>query len=179
MKTIKFMTIVLIIAGIVGCSSNGEVKPKFKTSEKFRVDEVVLTVSQKVTPDITYHTESEIQDLVTRQVMRLLKDKGLLTSQVGVNTLIINAVYKRNFVGDETPFPTDSLAYPHYDYEIKVMDGAKELATITRKNLAFSGGLMMNIKVMAGSLREKSDEIVFIDALSEEMVAAIEELKLQ
>ena len=179
MKTIKLITVVLIILSIAGCASNREVKPMVKTSEKFRVDKITLSVSQKTIPDIKYHSESEIQGLVKRQVMKLLEDKDLLTNQADANTLIINAKYMRNFVGDKTPFPTDSLAYPHYDYEIKVLDGAKELTTITRKNLTFHGGVAMNLMVMAGRLRKKTDENVFIDAFSKEIVASIEELKIQ
>jgi hypothetical protein len=178
MQKIKLLLIMSIFIGLTGCGGDN-IKPTVKTSEKFKIDTIALTVSQRVTPDIKYHTEAEIKNLVIEKITTLLKNNNLLTTAASANSLNIDIKYKRNFVGDATPFPSDSLAYPHFDYQIKVLDNAKEITNISKIDLAFSGGLLMNLEVIAGSLREKSDEVIFIDTLAETIVNAIKEIELK
>jgi len=60
-----------------------------------------------------------------------------------------------------------------------ILDNAKEITNISEKDLVFKGGFTMNLKVMSGSLREKSDEVVFINALSKEIVESIKNIELK
>ncbi|WP_028113395.1 hypothetical protein [Ferrimonas kyonanensis] len=165
-----------LLIGFTGCSSTPD-KPVVKTTEKFNIDDISLTVTQLVTPDIEYHTNKEIQNLVAEGIKSNLEAAKLITSDSSMNSLEIKMTYHRRFVGDETPIPSDSLGYPTFDYDINVKDGDKLLTTISKKNLVYKGSFAMNLKVMGGLLRDKSDETVFIEALSSTVAKSIEELK--
>ena len=65
--------------------------------------------------------------MLNKKLHSLLEENNLLSTQKSMNTLVINATYKRKFVGDETPLPSDSLAYPHYQYTINVKNDSKSL----------------------------------------------------
>lgn len=177
----QYMTYVkkIMIAGailtLIGCS--GAVKPTVELGKQFKVGQVSLTVSQRVVPDITYHSEAELQRLLSQKLSVLLEKRGLLSHQPTANALNIQIQYQRNFLDDQTPNPSSALAYPRYDYEIKVMHGIQELAQIVEKNRVFKGRFIMNIDVLAGRLDKKSDEIVFIDKLANEIVRSVEKIK--
>ncbi|MBB1269117.1 hypothetical protein [Shewanella sp. SR44-3] len=166
----------LLLAGLSGCSSTPK-QAAVQTTEKFNLGNISLTVNQFVTPEIVYHSHDEIKDLVVAGIKSNLKQADLITTDTTMNSLDIVMIYNRRFVGDATAIPSDSLAYPIYDYEIKVKDGDKLLTTISRKNLVFNGGFAMNLKLMGGLLRDKSDETVFIEALSKTVAKSIQELK--
>jgi hypothetical protein len=170
-----------LLAGLSGCSntnrSSATAQPSVQTTEKFNIGNISLTVNQMVTPEIEYHTNEEIQELVAAGIKANLYQAGLITTDTTMNSLEIVMTYDRRFVGDETPIPSDSLAYPFFSYDIKIKDGDTLLTTISKKNLIFNGGFAMNLKVMGGLLREKSDETVFMDALSRTVVKSIKEFK--
>jgi len=168
-----------ILSGLSGCSStnNPVDKPIVQTTAKFNFNDISLEVVELVSPDIKYHTKSEMKAIVLKQVKTSLEEANLLTNDSSMNSLDIKITYHRRFVGDETPIPSDSLGYPSFDYEINVNDGDKLLTTVSRENLKYQGGFAMNLKVIAGLLREKSDETVFIEALSNAIVKSIKQLK--
>jgi hypothetical protein len=171
----KKIMIVGALLTLIGCSEI--VKPTVKVGNQFKVGQVSLTVSQRITPVITYHTEAELQRLLSQKLKILLEQRGLLSHQPMVNSLSIQVQYQRNFLDDQTPNPSNALAYPQYNYDIKVMHGVQELARIAEKNRVFKGRFIMNIDVLAGRLDKKSDEIVFIDKLAKEIVRSVEKIK--
>lgn len=173
--TLAFGVACFLLIGLSGCSSTPD-KPVIKTTEKFNVEDISLEVVQSVSPEIEYHTSNEIKTIVSNGILTNLKNSNLITSDSAMNSLEIRIIYHRTFVGGATPFSLDSLAYPIFDYVINVKDGDKLLRTISRKNLIFTGGLAMDLKAVAGLLRDKSDEIVFMEALSRTVVKSIEQL---
>jgi hypothetical protein len=174
--SLKVVLIILII-GITGCgSSNTPSVPKVKTSKEFQFDKVNLNVTQLVQPDISYHSNEELEQMLNKKLHSLLEENNLLSTQTDMNTLVINATYERRFVGDETPIPSDSLAYPHYQYSINVKDHTKSLTKIEKSNLIYQGGFTLNLQVMAGTLRDKKYEIQFINALANTIFKDIERL---
>lgn len=173
---IKTWIICLVVIGTVACSGT-PLKPAIETSEKFNVKNIKLSVVELVKPDIEYHTESEIQDLVIKKIKSNLAQANLISEDKSMNSIDITMTYHRRFVGDQTPIPSDSLGYPIFDYEIVVKDGDKLLTTLSKKKLTYQGGFMMNLKVIAGQLREKSDENPFIEALSNSISESIKSLK--
>ena len=175
-KTIIILTTAFTIL-FSGCGSTQPDIPKVKTSQKFSVEKVSLTLKEKVKSDIVYHTQDELQELLKKDVEKKLSDKELLSSEPSMNKLTINVIYTRHFVGDATPFPSDSLGYPHMDYQIELHDGNKLLTTYNKKDLTYNGGFAMNLQVMGGGLRDKKYELEFINALANTIVENIEELK--
>lgn len=174
---VVFSVVSLMVLGFSGCGgSTKSIIPSVKTTEQIKINSFSLSVKQLVTPEIAYHTEKEIRDLIEEKVISQLKEINLLTSDNRANSLDIRITYHRKFVGDATPFPSDSLAYPIVDFEIKLNDGEKVLKTISRKDLRVNGGFVMNLKVMGGTLREKSDEDYFIDVLSNTITEFIKQL---
>ncbi|MBD5771854.1 hypothetical protein [Marinomonas colpomeniae] len=177
---LKLSASCLCLVGVVACSSSPSSDsslPSIKTSEQFRIENVALNVEQLVTPDIQYHTSAEIQSFVTDGIKENLSQAGLLTQDGTMDSLSIVITYHRRFVGDKTPIPSDSLAYPFFDYVIKIKSNDKQISTISKHNLTYRGGFTMNLKVAGGLLRDKSDEIAFIDALSRSVSDTIESLK--
>ncbi|MCF6253222.1 MAG: hypothetical protein L3J38_00535 [Thiomicrorhabdus sp.] len=170
----KKMMIVGALLTLMGCSS---VKPTVEVGNQFKLGHVSLTVSQRITPVITYHTQAELQRLLTQKITVLLEQRGLLSHQPVANHLTVQVQYQRNFLDDQTPEPSSALAYPQYDYEVQVMHGTQILARISEKNRLFKGRYIMNIDVLAGRLDKKSDEIEFIDGLAKEIVRSVQKLK--
>ncbi|WP_281543692.1 hypothetical protein [Grimontia sp. SpTr1] len=160
---------------IAGCSSSQKA-PSVDTTEKFQIKEISLKLIERVTPEITYHTANEIENRVSSDIKGQLKKANLISSDPTMNTLKITMTYHRRFAGDQTPFPSDSLIYPNFDYDIEIYDGNDLLTTISKRNLTYSGGFKMNLEVLGGSLRSKEDEIVFFNALSNTIIDRIKSL---
>lgn len=155
---------VLLISSFLGCASSGTSSmPNVETTKQFKFSAVNFKFEQLITPSITYHTEKELATLLNNRITTLLQEKELLSKQESMNTLNITTFYQRRFVGDATPLPSDSLAPPHYAYKIEVLDGSTVIKTVERKDLIFKGGMAMNFKILTGSLRDKKDELGFID----------------
>ena len=175
-KKIIFSSIILWLFSLLGCSST-HVAPE--VSDKFKINQISFVLSQRMTPAISYHTESEFQKILAHKVVMLLGDNGLLTTKFPANSLNIQVNYKRNFIDEQTSQPSDSLAYPNYDYHIQVLDADKTIITLAQKNLIFKGPFIMDIDVLAGRLDKKSDEIVFIDAIALKIVKSIQKMQKQ
>ena len=167
----------LLILGLIGCASSGSSgMPKADTTKQFRFDAVHFTFSQLVTPDVAYHTPKELEKLLNDRIKTQLQEKGLLSKQETMNKLNITASYQRRCAGDETSFPSDALGYPHYSYQIEILDGSKVLTSVKKDDMAYSGGMMMNLKVIAGGLTDKKYEVEFVDALADNIVKQITNL---
>lgn len=179
-KGMKNAVLILSVMALFlfGCSS-GEVisKPKAHTTDKFRIGSYKLKVTEKVTPDIKYHTENEIQRIVLADIKKGLTQDGLLSTDNAMDSLDINIVYHKHFAGDATPFPSDSLAGPIIDVEIKVRRGKQIITRLVRKKVLIYGGFLFDIKLTAGAARDKSDENVLIDAVGKKVVGYIKGLK--
>lgn len=179
LKSILLGVLVIgFIAGAVGCSGSG-VKTA-KISEQFNLNVVSLTLLQQITPSITYHSESELQRLLTTHLRKNLTLQGLFSTQPNANMLSIKVVYQRHFLDEQIPTSSGALAYPGYGFDIKVMQGNNKgnvLAMISQQDLVFKGRFIMNIDVEAGRLDKKSDEIVFIDGIAKAIIRSIQTLK--
>ncbi|WP_324172046.1 hypothetical protein [Sulfurimonas sp.] len=167
---------IMIALSITGCGSNSPTIPKIKATEKFQFSNAKLNLSQLVKTEIIYHTQRELEDILNAKLSKLLDNDGLLSDNNNMNKLIVNANYERRFVGDATPIPTDSLAYPNYSYSIKIMNNKKLLGTINKDKLTFRGGFVMNLEIIAGTLRDKKYELEFIDALANTIFKDIKNL---
>ncbi|WP_428634010.1 hypothetical protein [Sedimenticola sp.] len=168
---------VMLMFGLVGCgSTNTATKPDVEITAQFKIESINFKFEQLVKPEAKYHTPAELEQIFKNKVVALMKEKQLLSDKPGMNKLKINASYQRRFVGDETPAPSDALAYPHYSYKIDILDGTKNIVTVSKDNLTFKGGMMMNLQVIAASLRDKKYEVEFVEALAEGVVERIEDL---
>ncbi|MBL4831137.1 MAG: hypothetical protein JKY55_14780 [Aliivibrio sp.] len=177
MKILKWVGCLTMIAALAGCGSSPKtVEKKIDVGESFSISKFEINLEEYVTPEIVYHTNDEISALVNTRVLLLLKEKNLISTDPLVNKIDISATYLRRFAGDQTPFPSDSLAYPNYDFTLNVHDDTQSLKTVKKSNLTYRGGFGMNLKVMGGALRSKEDEIPFIEALANTIANEIENL---
>lgn len=170
------LLLVAIILGITGCGSSSPSVPKIIATEKFQFTSAKLNLSQLVKTKIVYHTQKELENILNDKLLKLLKKDGLLSDNISMNKIIVNANYERRFVGDETPVHTDSLGYPNYSYSIDIREAKKSLGTINKNNLVFNGGFVMNLQVIAGTLRDKKYELEFIDALANTIFEEIQNI---
>ncbi len=170
------LLLIAIIVGVTGCGKNTPAIPEKKVTKKFRFSNAKLNLTQDIETNIVYHTQKELETILNDKLTKLLEDTKLLSKNTRMNTLVINVNYERRFVGDETSIPSDSLRYPRYSYSIEIMDSNKSINTINKNNLAFKGGLKMNLKVIAGTLRDKKYELEFIDALANTIIEDIKNL---
>ncbi|MCF6345045.1 MAG: hypothetical protein L3J00_01095 [Thiomicrorhabdus sp.] len=176
-KRLSSILVIGFIAGAVGCS--GGVK-KESIGENFNINIVSLTLLQQITPSITYHSEPELQRLLTKHIRKNLTLQGMFSTKPSANMLNIKVVYRRHFLDEINPTSSGALAYPIYDFDINVMQGHNKrdvLANVSQQGLLFKGRYIMNIDVEAGRLDKKSDEIVFIDGIAKEIVRSIQTLK--
>lgn len=168
--------ILLLITMVIftGC---GSTQPKVKTTEKFQFNEVDFLLSEKVKTDIIYYTSDELKQILKEKIIDGLAKKGLVSTKKEMNSLKVYVGYHRKFIGDETPIPTDSLAYPTFEYKIDVFEGAKLLTVVNKHNMIFQGGFIMNAQVVLGALRDKKYELDFIQALADKIIEEIINLK--
>ena len=177
---IKLVTASMVVLGLVACATTTKSVPNLSdvpTTEQFQITDLTVSVEQFVTPDIVYHSDSEIEQQVFTSLKSQLNDSGLYSDNSAMTALDIHVTYHRRFVGDKTPLPSDSLAYPSFDYVIKVMQGDTVLTTITRKNLTYSGGLSMNLQAASGLLRKKENELPFFNGLATSLTDTVKALK--
>jgi hypothetical protein len=173
----RFFVFSVVIALFSGCGGSS---PKLPITKQFRFDGI--TNFNLAEPyhhaSITYHTSEEMESLLNERITKFLIEKRLITSDENANTLNIYATYSRRFMGDQTPVKSDSLGYPFYSYTIEILDNN---GTILRRieigNIQFKGDFLMNVKGLAGQLREKADELPFIDAFADTIAYSIEKLR--
>jgi hypothetical protein len=178
MKKLFYILVFCLTAAVfLGCGSSPSV-PKLPITKQFRFEGVNIELTQLHNPTIIYHTDKEIENLLNERIIRILIEKRLLTDDKNANVLNISALYFRRFMGDETPVKSDSLGYPFFGYDIKVLDNNQ---TVLREkhieNLQFKGGFTMNIKALAGQLRDKEDELPFIEAFANTIAESIEAIR--
>ena len=176
MKKISSVMLLLLVVLFAGCGSSQPSVPKVKTSEKFKLEKVSLSIKEKVKSEIKYHTKDELEQLLNDMIVEGLTKEGLLSTDVTMNTLKINVIYKRRFVGDETPFPSDALGYPFVDYKIDVINDTKILTSMDNTDMTYKGGFAMNLQVIAATLRDKKYEVEFIQAVANKIVDDIKKL---
>ena len=166
----------LFVINLTACGSSPKKVVSAKTSPKISIEKFSLKLKQKVTPDIVYHTEKEMGKIVKSNVYKKLEQSGLLIKNSKVNKVDVEVTYHRRFVGEATSLASDSLAYPNVDFNITLRDGKKILKKYSREGLTVSGGFIMNLQLMAGGLREKSDEEYFIEVVGNTIVKIIEDI---
>lgn len=181
MKKLVLSMLCVMSLGFLGCASNPESSDanQVKTSEQFQFKNINFELSQFHNPQIVYHTPEELESVINQNIMARLIEKDLLSNQAGMNELNISISYERRFVGDETPLKSDSLAYPIFAYKIEVIDAGEVIKTIERKNLTYSGGFGMNLRVMSASLRDKKHEIKFAEAIANTIVKQVSQLPIK
>lgn len=171
---------VFIALLLSGCSSSQPVAKavkKVQTSEMFRIESIFLSLNESKGSKIQYHTREELEQLLQKRLHKILEEKGLLSSDIAMNSLKIDTQYFRTFLGDATPLSSDSLRYPFYEYAISVLDEKNIITKVEKKNLTYKGGFLMNLQVLAGGLRDKKYELEFIEALASRIVQEIVDLK--
>ncbi len=181
MKTLGLS--ILFLAIMTGCTSTQAPKAskpevaKVILTDKFQFNGATLHLSELIDADVAYHTERELQEMLNSKFRSLLENKNLLAQDKRGDTLVVNVSYERRFVGDKTPFPSSSLAYPSYAYSIKIIDNDKPLASIEQDKKGFRGGLTMSKQVVAKSLNDKSYENIFINGLANDIFKSLQALK--
>ena len=171
---LKMVVCSLLVVGIVGCSNTSMVK----TTDQLYVENISLTLTESVTPDIEYYKEEEVQKIFEDTLIKHLQEDNLLTLDKTQNSLNIEIIYHRQFAGDGTPFPSDSLRGPRISYTISVKDGNKVLTNINRTGLEYVGNMIMKLKIGSYLMREKSDEDALIEGVAEMIAEDIENLEL-
>lgn len=147
-----------------------------KPTEKIIINNISLKFNESRHADnVTYYTSQEMENIFKQKVLDKLTQKELVGSDATLNKINIEGRYDRCFVGDETPFPSDSLRAPFLGYSIDIMDNNTTIKNIYRKNTMHNPGMVMNLKILAAKLRDKKDEDYFIDVLANTIVEEIED----
>ena len=165
----------LLVVGLVGCSTT----PMIKTTDQLYIENISLTLTESVTPDIEYYSQEEMQKIFEDVLTKRLKEENLLTLDNTQNSLSIEIAYRRQFAGDGTPFPSDSLRGPRIGYTIIVKDGSKVLTKENQFGLEYVGNMLMKLKIASYTMREKSDEDALIKGVAAMIAEDIEDLEKQ
>lgn len=172
----KVIFAAMIMTMFVGCGGTTPNTPQLPITKQFRFDGVAFYFAETHSAEIPYHTDKELEALLNAKIVELLKEKNLFSSDPIMNKLEIRASYIRTFGGDETPFPSDTLAYPRYAYKIEITDNMNLLRVFERRNLIFKGSFLTNLQALSFSMRDKTHEVRFIDVFAKEIVENIEDL---
>ena len=164
---LKLVTVSLLVVGLVGCGTTQiNTSPMVKTTDQLYLDKVSLTLTESVKPDIEYYTQDEMQKIFKNILVGRLKEDNLYTLDSTQNSLSVEITYHRQFGGDATPFPSDSLRDPSFGYKIIVKEGDKVLTEESKGGLNYLGNMMMKMKIASFALRDKSDEDAFIEGVA-------------
>ncbi|WP_421851854.1 hypothetical protein [Marinomonas sp.] len=175
---LKIVTASLLVVGLVGCGTVYiDSSPMIKTTDQLYLDNVSLTLTESVKPDIEYYTQEEMQKIFEDILVERLKEDNLFTLDSTQNSLSVEITYRRQFGGDATPFPSDSLRDPSFSYKIIVKDGSKVLTEEAKGGLNYLGNMMMKLQIASFSLRDKSDEDAFIEGVATMIAEDIEDLE--
>ncbi|MFG1489341.1 hypothetical protein ABMA58_08830, partial [Oceanospirillum sp. HFRX-1_2] len=158
-----------------GCSGNTK-SDEIPMTEHFKLGKVSVEFSQRIQPEKEFYAESVVKAKIASALEANLEKRNLLSSQEEMYTLHVDVQYDRRFVADATPVPTDSLAYPHLAFQIKVMDDGEVLKTINFKKRQMTGGFATNMKVMSAVLRDAEDEDMFLESAGEIIAKEIDKL---
>jgi len=176
-KTIYTILLLSLISILTGCgSSNTNVAPKLPITKQVRFTSIDFNLNQRVTPDIQYHTQQELKELLNQKIIKYLKNENLLSTTNNLNDLKVVVNYSRRFLGDGTPLPSDSLAYPELTYSADILNASKKLRSIKNKKIFYNGGMLMNAQVALGGLRDKKYELEFIDTFAKGIAEDINKL---
>ena len=175
-KTIIVTILTMLPFVFTGCSSLQPSSPKITTTKQVQIGSIDFNLHQKHQATIKYHTKEELEKLFRDELVKKLQDKNLIAKDLNADVINLKANYSRRHPGDETPFPSDALAYPIYSYNINITRSGKSLETISRDRLTYQGGFAMNLEVIATTLRDKKYEIEFIEAFVNGIVKEIENL---
>lgn len=169
----KYLRISFLISIILLTFSYGNGN---KPAEKITINNINLKFSESRHADkITYYTSQEMENMFKQKVLDKLTQKELIGNDIALNKVNIEGRYHRCFVGDESPFPSDSLRAPFLGYSIDVIDNNTTIKNIYRKDTMHNPGMVMNLKILATKLRDKKDEDYFIDVLANTVVEEIED----
>ncbi len=172
----RILVIALTSVGLIACGGTPQ-QPAAETvtlSSAINVKELDLNLTFKHTPEIKYHTQEELTSLVTSLLKTKLKEKQLLSTAPEADSIVINVDYFRRFLGDATPLPSDSLAAPEFEYQIKLAQGQEMKTVVSRDNLVYKPGFASSLKIIGGGLRDKEDELPFVEALVNTLIDDIE-----
>lgn len=178
-KALRYIVSIFLIILFVGCSSkSGEFNsPKIYVSKQLKINNIEFDLIEYHKPEIVYHTKDELEAIFKEDFLKKLDEKKILTEDLDADLVDIKIEYKRRYAGDETPFKSDSLGSPNYAYTVVVKNNiGNEILQKDRGNLTFQGGLAMNLKIVAGGLRDKKYEIGFIKVLSNAIVDELDKL---
>lgn len=177
-KTIAILTLTLLM--FVGCSSEPDV-PKVQTTSKFQIKAINVKLIQSMKTKTQFYTQTELQELLQKDVSDELAEKGLLSQDPSMDSLDINLTYRRHFFGDATLVHVETLTSPNCDYSINVLDQNKTLTTIAEQDMIYTGGLTggltMIYQMATGDANDKKYELKFIKAIAHYIVEKIVELK--
>jgi hypothetical protein len=175
-RILSYLVVAILAMLFVGCGTSQPSSPEVFVSKQLRIDKIEFNLTEYHKPEIVYHTKNELETLFKEGLFKKLNEKKLITEDKNADTVDIIIDYQRRYLGDATPLKSDSLGYPNYAYSIIVKNNGKDLLRKDRKNLIYQGGFVMNLQVIAGSLRDKKYEVDFIDALSNAITNEIENL---
>jgi hypothetical protein len=154
-----FYCILGLFAFLVHISVYAETLPSTK-EVKYIVRTVDADITQR-TRKFTemYGTKEDMQLAVKEFLEKGLAEKNLLANTADEKVMILDFFvdYRRNFVGDGTPFPVSSLRPPEVKITTEVSTVNKTVrqqlsAELTTKDFAFTGGINDALKKEAGSV---------------------------
>ncbi|UTW01213.1 hypothetical protein KDW99_08835 [Marinomonas rhizomae] len=177
---LKVVTASLLVVGLVGCGTVYiDSSPMIKTTDQLYLQNVSLTLTESVKPDIEYYSQEEMQKIFQDSLIERLKEDNLYTLDSSQNSLSVEITYHRQFGGDATPFPSDSLRDPSFGYKIIVKEDGKVLTEESKGGLNYLGNMMMKLQIASFALRDKSDEDAFIEGIAIMIAEDIEDLEKQ
>ena len=176
-KSAKLITVLFIAVGVSACGGSPKQKTQmFTLSPTVNISKLTVNLRENHTADIEYHTQQELQKLVSSLIQTKMKDKNLLSNYQEADNIEVEIEYFRRFIGGGTKIASDSLAYPNFSFKINLHKDQKVKTIAARDRLTYNGGFVMNLQVISGTLRDKSYEIDFAEAISNTVVNEIEEM---
>lgn len=169
----KILAVYFLFVILAGCAS----VPKLPADTKFALADFKVDLVQKLQIE-GYPVQPEFSQIVKDKFTSSLKAKGL-AGESGVNNAVsvsVDIKYKRQFSGEDTPFPSKSVMSPVFGYTLVVSENGVEKNRIVKSGLELKSGLLGSLKIL-GLLRDAKDELSDIQKVTDLIAAEFVAIK--
>ena len=177
----KFIYMAIAFGFLIGCSSSPKIAtPSVASDARYAINDVTFNLTQKRSVE-NYPTQEQLSAKVSDEIISALTEKDLLATGTEKDAVPISIAinYQRRFAGEDTPFPSNSVASPIVSYSIVLYENGVEKNRVTKSGLTTSKGFFGNLKTVAtmGVGNDAKTEAADIQKLVNTIVVELQTLR--
>jgi len=137
-RSLSIFLISIVLVTIAGCTSTKKSEPNaiVPVGVKYEITNFDFDLVQKYNVP-GFFNEAQTKEIMLLTIRSKLDEQGMLAKPSDNNSypIEIKLDYKRNFVGEDTPFPADMVAPPKFYYSIYANENGQLASIYTSKEM--------------------------------------------